>query len=376
MEVGWMNHEEHMQFALSLAGQVKGQTSPNPVVGAVVVKDGEIVGFGAHLKAGEAHAEVLALQMAGDKAKGATMYVTLEPCSHYGQTPPCAELLIEKGVKHVVIACLDPNEHVSGQGVETLRQAGLKVEIGVLGQEAKELNKTFFHFIQTKRPYVTVKSAVSLDGKTATISGESKWITGELAREDVHHYRHQHDGILVGVNTIIADDPSLTTRLPQGGRNPTRIILDTTLKTPHDAKVITDEVVETWIFVGKNVSEQKKASFNQFSQVRIIQLDADEIQIVEVLDVLGKENMMSLFVEGGAEMNGSFLTSGQINQVITYISPKLIGGKTAPTSFAGEGISNLHEVISLEIKHVERLGEDIKIIAEPNEGDEDVYGNY
>lgn len=368
-----MDHEKYMRFSLELANQTKGQTSPNPVVGAVVVKDGEMIGFGAHLKAGEAHAEVLALQMAGDQAEGGTVYVTLEPCSHYGKTAPCADLLIEKGIKHVVIACLDPNEAVSGQGIEKLRQSGVKVDVGVLQQEAKELNKAFFHYIKTMMPYVTVKSAISLDGKTATVTGESKWITSEASRMDVHHYRHLHDGILVGVNTIITDNPSLTTRLPHGGKNPIRIILDTTLRTPKGAKVITDGEAETWIFVGKNVSEQEKDQFKTKDQVKIIQLDEENIQVTSVLNVLGKEGMMSLFVEGGAKINGSFLESRQINQVITYIAPKLIGGKTSPTSFAGRGIPLINDAVSLCIKQVDQMGADIKIIAEPYEEDEDVY---
>ena len=375
MEVGWMNHEKYMEFALILARQAKGQTSPNPSVGAVVVNNGEIVGFGAHLKAGDAHAEVLALHMAGDKANGGTIYVTLEPCSHYGRTAPCADLLIEKNIKHVVIACLDPHERVAGKGIEKLRQAGVKVDVGILEKEAMELNEDFFHYIKMKQPYVTVKTATSLDGKIATVTGESQWITGEDARLDVHRYRDQHDGILVGINTIIADNPSLTTRLPEGGRNPIRIVLDTTLRIPMNSKVIRDGEAETWIFIGKNVSEERKFRFKEIDQVRIIQLDEDEIQVPTVLDVLGKENIMSLFVEGGAEINGSFLKSRRINQVITYFSPKLIGGRKAPTSFAGEGISVLNESISLRIKHMDRLGEDIKIVAELHEGDKDVYGN-
>src|SRR5699024_5197416 len=193
-----LNDVDYMQFALTLARKASGQTSPNPLVGAVIVKNDEIVGFGAHLKAGEAHAEAHAIKMTGAKAKGATMYGTLEPCSHDGKTAPCADLLIETGIKRVVIACQDPNEKVAGKGVEKLRQAGIIVEAGILQEEAEALNQIFFHYIQTKTPYVTVKSAVSLDGKTATATGESKWITGEDARLDVHHYRHTHDAILVG----------------------------------------------------------------------------------------------------------------------------------------------------------------------------------
>lgn len=360
-----MNDEAYMRFALDLAKQGQGQTSPNPVVGAVVVKDGEMVGFGAHLKSGMPHAEVHALQMAGDQTIDATIYVTLEPCSHHGKTAPCADLLINKRIKRAVIACLDPNEKVFGQGVKKLRQAGIKVDIGVLQQEAEALNQIFFHYMKTKTPYVTLKSAISLDGKTATTTGDSKWITGEAAREDVHHYRKQHDAILVGVQTVIVDDPSLTVRLPGGGENPVRIILDTDLRTPADAKVVTDQEAETWIVVGKNVHPKEKKRFLTSDFVQIIQLDQDEVAIPMVLKQLGKKGVTSLFVEGGAEIHGSFLTNGLLNQVITYIAPTLIGGKTAPTSFAGTGFPAISDTVALSIQRIDRIGDDIKIISKP-----------
>jgi diaminohydroxyphosphoribosylaminopyrimidine deaminase/5-amino-6-(5-phosphoribosylamino)uracil reductase len=230
-----MNDIYYMNLALNLAKGTLGQTSPNPVVGAVLVKENQIVGMGAHLKAGEAHAEVHAIQMAGIKAKGATLYVTLEPCSHFGKTPPCSDLVIRTGIKKVFVATTDPNPQVAGTGIERIRKAGIEVHLGLLQEEARELNKVFFYNIRTGLPFVTLKSAISLDGKTATVTGESKWITGEEARNDVHQYRHQHDAILVGVNTLIKDNPTLTTRLASGGKNPVRIILDTHLRTPKDA---------------------------------------------------------------------------------------------------------------------------------------------
>ncbi|MGY0692588.1 bifunctional diaminohydroxyphosphoribosylaminopyrimidine deaminase/5-amino-6-(5-phosphoribosylamino)uracil reductase RibD [Virgibacillus sp. FSP13] len=357
--------DDYMRFALRLAKEVLGQTSPNPPVGAVVVNEGEILGFGAHLKAGEAHAEVHALEMAGDKANGATIYVTLEPCSHYGKTPPCVELIIEKGIKRVVIAVTDPNEKVAGKGIEELRKAGIDVEVGILQAEAEQINAAFFHFIKTGAPYVTVKSAVSLDGKTATVNGDSKWITGEQARMDVHHYRHTHDAILVGVNTVIMDNPSLTTRLPNGGRNPVRIILDTHLRTPIDANVVTDNQADTWIFVGKNTSNQTMTPYQSRDRVKVIQLDEEVIPIEKVLKVLGSKGIMSVFVEGGAEINGAFLEERRLNQMILYLAPKLIGGKTAPTAFAGRGFQSIAETLSLAISDVEMIGEDIKIVAAP-----------
>src|SRR5690625_2406693 len=260
--------------------------------------------------------------------------------------------------------------------MKKLRQAGIDVETNILQEEAEALNQVFFHYIQTKTPYVTVKSAVSLDGKTATVTGESKWITGEAARLDVHHYRHTHDAILVGVNTVIADDPSLTTRLPWGGKNPIRIILDTRLRTPVDAKIVTDQEAETWIFIGKNVTEREKKRFAKKSYVKLIQLETEEIHATEVLRKLGEEDITSLFVEGGAEVNGSFLESRRINQVVTYLAPKLIGGKTAPSSFSGTSFSKMEDVLDVDIKHVEKIGNDIKIVAEPREEKMHVYGDH
>lgn len=368
-----MNDKYYMNIALNLARTVSGQTSPNPPVGSVVVKDGEVLGFGAHLKAGEAHAEVHALNMAGDNAIGATIYVTLEPCSHHGRTPPCADLIVEKGISRAVIAVTDPNEKVAGRGIEKLRAAGIEVEIGVAEEEAAKINSVFFHYTNTKTPYVTMKSAVSLDGKTATVTGDSKWITGEAARLDVHHYRHTHDAILVGVETVIADNPSLTTRIPNGGKNPTRVILDTSLRTPLDAAVLNDQQADTWIFTGKDVTGQAMALFKEKSGVDVIQLE--QLTIENVLYDLGTKGIMSLFVEGGATVNGSFLEEGRINQLITYMAPKLIGGKTAPTSIEGKGFQTMADTFSLDIKDVEMIGQDIKIIAEPRKEEADVYRN-
>jgi diaminohydroxyphosphoribosylaminopyrimidine deaminase / 5-amino-6-(5-phosphoribosylamino)uracil reductase len=357
--------EQYMRLAIDLAKAGIGQTSPNPVVGAVVVKNGEIVGFGAHLKAGEPHAEVHAIRMAGEKAKGATIYVTLEPCSHFGKTPPCADLLIETGVKRVVIATTDPNPLVAGKGIEKLRNAGIEVDVGILKEEADELNRVFFHYIATKTPFVTLKYASSLDGKIATKTGESKWITSEAARQDAHHYRRLHDAILVGVNTVIADDPSLTVRLPGGGKNPIRVILDTHLRTPLDAKVVNDGEAETWIVVGSEVKEEKIAPYRE-KNVQIIKMHEARIGIRELLKVLGEKKVTSLFVEGGAEVHASFIEAKAINQIIAYIAPKIIGGKDSPTPIGGIGFASMTDVMELNIKSVETIGPDIKIVAIPN----------
>jgi diaminohydroxyphosphoribosylaminopyrimidine deaminase / 5-amino-6-(5-phosphoribosylamino)uracil reductase len=356
--------EYYMRFAIELAKAGIGQTSPNPVVGAVVVKNGEIVGFGAHLKAGEPHAEVHALRMAGEKAKDATVYVTLEPCSHYGKTPPCADLLIEKEVKRVVVATTDPNPLVAGKGIAKLRQAGIEVDVGVLKQEADELNQVFFHYIATKTPFVTLKYASSLDGKIATKTGESKWITSKEARLDSHRYRAVHDAILVGVNTVIADDPSLTVRLSERRKNPVRIILDTHLRTPLNAKIINDGEAETWIVVGSEVKEAKIAEYAH-KHAQILKMSEPKIQIRDLLNILGEKQITSLFVEGGAEVHGSFIEAKAVNQVVAYVAPKIIGGKAAPSPIGGSGFAQMADVMNLKIKSVETIGPDLKIVALP-----------
>ncbi|MFT4413165.1 bifunctional diaminohydroxyphosphoribosylaminopyrimidine deaminase/5-amino-6-(5-phosphoribosylamino)uracil reductase RibD [Fredinandcohnia humi] len=361
-----MRDQDYMNLAINVAKAGLGQTNPNPVVGAVVVKDGRVVGIGAHLKAGEAHAEVYAIHMAREKAENATIYVTLEPCSHHGKTPPCADLLIKNKVKRVVVATTDPNPLVAGKGIKKLREAGIEVEVGICKASADALNPVFYHYLDKKIPYVTLKSATTLDGKIATVTGESKWITGDAARLDVHLYRSIHDGILVGVNTVLADDPSLTTRLPDGtGKNPIRIILDTSLRTPLEAKVVNDGNAPTWIIVGNQVNREKLNDFQDKPGVRVLQLNEQTLSVNSVLTLLGQEGIASLFVEGGAEINGSFLKEKAINQVITYIAPKLIGGKLAPTSIGGSGIETLGEALQVVIKSVEQLGDDVKIVSEP-----------
>lgn len=359
-----MTDLDYMKMALSLAKSTEGQTAPNPVVGAVLVKNHQIVGLGAHLKAGEPHAEVHAIEMAKENAEGATLYVTLEPCSHYGKTPPCSNLVIESGITRVVIATTDPNPEVAGSGIERIQKAGIQVEVGLLKAEADELNEIFFHYIQTGLPYVTLKSATSLDGKLATVSGESKWITGEEARADVHQFRHKHDAILVGVNTVIKDNPSLTTRLLDGGKNPVRIILDTHLRTPLDSKIITDGEAPTWIIAGSDHEDSLEKPFIE-KGVKIIRLENQEVLLKDVLKELGKREITSLYVEGGSEIHGSFLKEKAFQQVITYIAPKLIGGALAPVSFGGEGISRIDDAVDLEFKDVTRIGNDLRIISVP-----------
>ncbi|OQP06086.1 riboflavin biosynthesis protein RibD [Geobacillus sp. 46C-IIa] len=358
------NDEYYMRLALDVAKAGIGQTSPNPAVGAVVVNGGMIVGLGAHLKAGEPHAEVHAIRMAGEKARGATVYVTLEPCSHYGKTPPCADLLIEAGVRRVVVATTDPNPLVAGKGIDKLRRAGIDVDVGILKEEADELNRMFFHYIATKTPFVTIKYACSLDGKIATAIGESKWITSNAAREDVHRLRAQHDAILVGVNTVMADNPKLTVRIGEQRKNPLRIILDTNLHTPLDAHVVADKEAETWIITGDGVSREKMKAYERLG-VRIVSMASARVDVGDVLRLLGEQRVTSLFVEGGSRVHDSFLRAGAVNEVVAYMAPKLIGGREAPTPIGGFGFSRLAEAMELDIRRVEMVGPDIKIVAVP-----------
>jgi diaminohydroxyphosphoribosylaminopyrimidine deaminase / 5-amino-6-(5-phosphoribosylamino)uracil reductase len=359
-----MKHTDYMELAINMAKATQGQTSPNPSVGAVVVKDGEIAGIGAHLKAGEGHAEVHAIQAAGEKAAGADIYVTLEPCSHYGRTPPCAQLIISSGIKRVFVASTDPNPLVSGKGIEQLRNAGIEVHVGSCRDEALELNKHFFHFMTHKTPYVTLKSAVTLDGKTAASSGDSKWITSEESRLDVHYDRHRHDAILVGVNTIIRDNPHLTTRLPQGGKNPIRIILDTKLRTPLEAHVVNDNESKTLIITSASVMDDEKIPFLE-AGCEVISLQEEKISLLPLLRELGRRSIQSLYVEGGSLVHGSFLKESAFQEFIMYMAPKLVGGSEAFTSFGGSGFESIAEGMEMKIKSVTSIGDDIKITAVP-----------
>lgn len=359
-----MQDELYMKLAISLARNAVGQTSPNPSVGAVVVKNGTILGTGAHLRAGEQHAEVHALDIAGNEATGADLYVTLEPCNHTGKTPPCTERIIHSGIHRVVVATKDPNQLVSGTGIARLRNAGIQVEVGLCKKEADEINKNFFHFIRTKQPFVTLKAALSLDGKIAASSGDSKWITSEQARRDVHQLRHQHDAILVGIHTVLTDDPQLTTRLPRGGRNPIRVILDSQLRIPLDARVVTDNLAKTIIFTVKNNDPAKIAALQE-KGVEVISLATNTIAITDVLEQLGRKNITSLLVEGGGEVHASFLTEEKFQELIFYVAPLLIGGKQSVPVIGGTGACLISEAPRLSFQSVEQIGPDLKITAKP-----------
>ncbi|WP_010098401.1 bifunctional diaminohydroxyphosphoribosylaminopyrimidine deaminase/5-amino-6-(5-phosphoribosylamino)uracil reductase RibD [Ornithinibacillus scapharcae] len=358
------NHEFYMDIALQNARAMKGQTAPNPLVGSVIVNDNRIVGIGTHLKAGEPHAEIHALRMAGDKAKGGTIYVTLEPCSHHGRTGPCAEAIVQAGIKKVVIATLDPNPIVAGNGVKILENAGIEVITGIRGQESIQMNEVFNKFIVEKKPFVTLKAGVTLDGKVATHARSSKWITSEESRNDVHQLRSENMAILVGINTVLDDNPSLTARIPNG-RNPLRVIMDTSLKVPMESNVITDKQAETWIFTSKNHNERKKQQLDKMGIRVFVTSSEDKVDPNEVVNILGEHLVSSLFIEGGGNIHASFLENKLVDKVVLYFAPKLIGGQNAPTFLEGNGIANMADAVELDNTEIKKIGKDFKFTGYP-----------
>ncbi|MDP4145994.1 MAG: bifunctional diaminohydroxyphosphoribosylaminopyrimidine deaminase/5-amino-6-(5-phosphoribosylamino)uracil reductase RibD [Bacillota bacterium] len=354
----------YMQRALTLAKRAQGKVNPNPMVGAVIVKNEEIVGEGYHEYYGGPHAEINALVMAGEKAKGADIYVTLEPCSHYGKTPPCAKALVAAGVKRVVIAMVDPNPMVAGKGIQILKENGIEVVTGVLEKEAKKLNEIFIKYITKKLPFVVMKTASTLDGKIATVTGESRWISGEKSREYVHQLRNNLMGIMVGIGTILADDPLLTTRLKdEEGKSPAAIIADSNLRIPLNSKIL-DTVRDRKIIIGTTESADKN---------KIEQLQGLGVEIIVTPDLEGKVDLKylmkeagslgidSILLEGGSTLNFSALKQGIVDKVMCFIAPKLLGGKTAKTSVEGEGINSLSDVINITDMTSTQIGEDILV---------------
>lgn len=347
-----------MQRALQLATKGNGFVNPNPMVGAVIVKDGQIIGEGYHTVHGKPHAEIEALKNAQESVEGATIYVTLEPCSHYGKTPPCAAAIIQAGISEVVIATLDPNPLVSGRGVKMLQQAGIKVVSGVLESEAKELNKIFLKFITAKTPYVLLKTAMTIDGKIATHTGNSRWVSGEQSRRKVHELRHSLMGIMVGINTVLKDNPSLNCRLGEdvSVRQPVKIIIDSLLRTPLNARLWDDG--DVIIATTEQVSEESKSKY-EAQGAKIIIAGMKQISLPLLMQKLGELGIDSVLLEGGATLNASALKDNIVDEVWTFIAPKIIGGKTAPTAVGGEGIAFMKDALPLQQLTVESSGDDI-----------------
>jgi len=361
-----------MELALELAARGRCGASPNPMVGAVVLDaDGSLVGEGYHAAFGGPHAEIVALAEAGGRARGGTLYVTLEPCAHHGKTPPCADAVIDAGVRRVVIALSEPTE-TAGGGAERLRLEGVEVDQGLGAERSRILNRRWLHWVRFHRPWVTLKAAVSLDGRVATREGESKWITGEAARERGLELREEHDAILVGVETILADDPRLTRRL---GLNPVagwrRVVLDSRLRTPSEAAVVRTEPGNTIILHTSSAGAGDRRRLRE-AGVELVELRAGDdgrVDLGAVLDFLGRREVAALLVEGGPTVHGSFNDADLVDEVALFIAPIVIGGR-APAAVAGTGIATLEAAQRLCFEHVDRHGEDLEIRAvRPEEAD-------
>ena len=353
-----------MRYALELAAQARGHTSPNPLVGAVIVREGEIVGAGYHQKAGEAHAELHALDQAKGLADGATMYVTLEPCCHWGRTPPCTEAVIQAKLADVFVAMEDPNPRVAGNGIRQLEEAGIRVEVGLCEDESRQLNEVFIKHITTKHPFVILKSAISLDGKIATASGESQWITSEASRLKGHEVRAQVDAILVGIGTVLEDDPSLTVRLPEReNEDPVRIVVDSRGNTPIGAKVFNPESgARTLIAVTEDAPAEKIEAFEAAgADVLIVAKKAGRVCLGALMRELGQRGITSVLIEGGGEINAAALQAGIVDKLMFFIAPKLIGGKDAPGPIGGVGIGRLVEALELRDVKMTQIGADFLI---------------
>lgn len=358
-----------MERALGLARRAMGQTSPNPMVGAVVVRNRRIIGEGYHHRAGSPHAEIHALNAAGDRAKGSDLYVTLEPCSTQGRTPPCTDAIVKAGIRRVVVAVVDPNPKHRGKGLELLKQAGLRVEVGLLGEAASRLNEPFNKWIHTGMPFVTAKAAMSLDGKIATRTGDSKWITGETARAFVQELRRAADAVMVGSGTVIADNPQLTVRDGAIDRQPWRVIVDARGRSPLEAHVFSDEdrlrtlavtserAPETW---RKELAERGVTVIE--CRLRVAEGGVEKIDLSDLLKRLAQREIVNLLVEGGGGLLGALFDARLVDKAVFFYAPKIIGGAGAPTAVGGQGVAQLKDALTLRKFEWRHLGEDLVVI--------------
>jgi diaminohydroxyphosphoribosylaminopyrimidine deaminase/5-amino-6-(5-phosphoribosylamino)uracil reductase len=358
-----MKEEDYMAMALALAKKGLGTTSPNPMVGAVVVKGQRVLGKGYHKRPGEAHAEIIALEQAGQLARGATLLVTLEPCCHTEKrTPPCVETLISSGLKKVIVAMFDPNQQVNGKGVEALRKAKMDVKVGLLSEEARRLNEVYVTFQEKKRPFFLMKSAVSLDGKIATKIGESKWISNEESRDYSNRLRATMDGIMVGINTVILDNPLLLPKMARPKRYPVRIVLDSKLRIPLACELVkTAASYRTLIFTLSDARAEKGERLRSLG-VEVVRIGVNEngrVSLQEVANELRNRQIMSVLVEGGGELNGNLLKEGLVDKVVLFYGPLFIGGKGASNLVAGKGIDFLKDAFRVNVVSVRRLRDDI-----------------
>ncbi len=362
-----MSHKDeiYMAHVLTLARKGRGKTAPNPLVGALLVKKGKIIAEGFHQRLGGPHAEGVALGRAGRRAKGATLYVNLEPCAHIGRTPPCVETIARSGVREVVIGIKDPNPANDGKGIRALRKKGIRVRVGILQKECRELNTPFVKYMKKGLPYVTVKVAQSLDGKIATASGASHWITGPMARRLVHGERANSNAILVGVNTVLKDNPLLTTR--KSGRpllyQPTRVVLDRYLRTPRSSRLVQTSFQAPLILaIGKDIPEKRLLSYHPYPIVFLrTETDGGKVKLKPLLKTLAEMEIMHLLVEGGGTVVADFLENRLVDRILWFIAPKLIGGKDTLTGYEGRGAVKLSQAISLKKSVARKVGEDLLI---------------
>lgn len=358
------NDRFYMERALHLAEKGRGRVSPNPMVGAVLVKEGRIIGKGYHACYGGPHAERAALENCQESPAGATLYVTLEPCCHYGKQPPCTDAILEKGIRRVVIGSGDPNPLVAGKGIEKLKAHGVEVTEGVLQEPCEKLNEIFFHFIKTKTPYVIMKYAMTMDGKLACVSGASQWITGEAARKKVHQDRDRYTAIMAGAGTVLSDDPLLTCRLP-GGRNPVRIICDTHLRTPVHARVVaTASQARTVLACCCTDPARRKPYLEAGCELLAVSEKDGHLDLLDLMGRLGAQGIDSILLEGGAELQWSAIQAGIVKKVQAYIGAKLFGGAKAPSPVGGAGVPDPGEAFRLAPPAITVLGEDVLLESE------------
>ncbi len=355
------DHFYYMDLAIKLALKAKGLTSPNPMVGAIVVKNNRIVGQGYHEKAGLAHAEVIALDEAGKNTRGATLYVTLEPCAHFGRTPPCVDRIIQSKIKEVVIGMIDPNPLNNGKGIQILKNHKIKVEAGVREEKLRQINAAFIKYITKRMPLVTVKVAESLDGKIATRTGESKWITSDKSRNYSHRLRQNYDAVMVGVNTVRRDNPKLDAWFSR--KQPAKIVIDSQLSTPQDANIFANnsKVIIATIAPRPGQETENRSILARKAKILEIKEKFGQINLKDMLKTLARMEITSVLVEGGGTLIGSLFDEGLVDKVLFFISPKIIGGKEAVSSVMGKGISRLDSAVALKNLKLRRFKEDIMI---------------
>lgn len=362
-----MSEQQYMQLALELAAKAEGRTCPNPPVGAVVVLDGEVVGQGFHPEAGQPHAEIFALREAGDKAAGAALFVTLEPCNHTGRTGPCTEAIIAAGVKTVIIGTLDPNPLVAGKGVERLQSEGINVSVGVHKEACCRLIAPFAKHVSSKLPYITLKMAMTLDGQTATSTGDSRWISNEQSRHFVHQMRDKTDAIMVGIGTVLADDPQLTTRLPGGvGKDPIRVIVDSKLRIPDNAQVLSVDSPASVIIVTTDAADPVKMDKLKTRGVEFIIVGENDgkVDLLEMVKELGQRDMQSILLEGGAILAAQALRYKIADRAAVFIAPKFLGGDDGSGVFSGVGCTKMNNAVQLKDINVRHFGDDILVEGE------------